>query len=170
MGFDFEKIEGWKELTGRQQKFCLAFLRSGNGSAAAKDAGYSARSAEAQASKLRSHPIIRSVITQLRDQFYSEEIMSEAEAQAVLSRIARGKLKNVMNSAGTLIPENDDGIIASISTSESAKGSSLSVKLRDPVAAIAQLAKLQGWGEKEDATTVEVGGVSFSFDFKRGDS
>jgi hypothetical protein len=39
--------------------------------------------------------------------------------------------------------------------------------MRDPVAAISLLAKLKGWGDKSDAATVQVGGVTFSFDFKR---
>ena len=165
--FDFGAVPGWEELTERQQQFCLAFLRSGNGSQAAREAGYSAKSSEAQASKLKANPLIRSCIAALREQAYSAESLSQAEAEAVLSRIARSRMGDCITPAGNLKLDQDRGGIASVSMSESAKGSSTSVKLRDPVAAITLLAKMKGWGEKDDVAAVQVGGVTFTFDFKR---
>jgi hypothetical protein len=165
---DFSKIQGWNELTARQKAFCLGFLRSGNGAAAAREAGYAPASAEARASKLKSHPLVSACLRQMREMMFEEEGVSLAESRAILSRIARSRIGDVMNSAGGIMPDQDRGGIASLSVSESDKGSSTSVRLRDPVAALSLLAKLNGWGEEKETAAVEVAGVTFTFDFKRG--
>lgn len=165
--YDFSKIDGWDSLTSRQKSFCLAFLRCGNASEAARQAGYSCKNADAQGAKLKANAVIRCCIDELRKQSFAAEAVSAEEAEAILSRIARGRLGDVVTSSGSLLLDQDRGSLASVSMAESAKGSSVSVKMRDPVAALSLLAKLKGWGDKSDAATVQVGGVTFSFDFKR---
>lgn len=166
--FDFSKISGWDELSARQKEFCLAFLRCGNGAAAARSAGYATKSADAQASKLKNNPLVRSCIAELRNQQFAAESVSQEEAEAILSRIARSQIGGVLSSGGSVNLDADQGGVASVSMAESAKGCSVSVKMRDPVSAISLLSKLKGWGVKEEAAAVQVGGVTFTFDFKRG--
>ena len=38
MEIDFEKLDGWASLSDRQQRFVVAYLKSGNGSAAVREA------------------------------------------------------------------------------------------------------------------------------------
>lgn len=116
---------------------------------------------------MKANAVIRCCIEELRKQTFAAEAVSAEEAEAILSRIARGRLGDVVTPSGSLLLDQDRGSLASVSMAESAKGSSVSVKMRDPVAALSLLAKLKGWGDKSDAATVQVGGVTFSFDFKR---
>lgn len=50
------------ELTNRQRKFINAYLKHGNGTQAAKDAGYSEKTAQVQASRLLTYAMVRQEI------------------------------------------------------------------------------------------------------------
>ena len=82
-------------LTPKQRKFCLEFRKNnGNQKLAAIAAGYSVKTADAQASKLVKKSEVQKYITQLAEDAKRKTIMSIDERQEVLTAIARDSKKD----------------------------------------------------------------------------
>lgn len=77
-------------LNARQKKFVLAYCRLGVGKTAAIEAGYSARSAEAQASVLLSDQKVSKAIRDQADSSRSNTIADIAELREWWSKLLRG--------------------------------------------------------------------------------
>lgn len=170
MEIDFEKLDGWSSLSDRQQRFVVAFLKSGNGSAAVRAAGYSPHRADVTASKLKKDVKVAAVIAAARQELFKSRIPSLEEAMATLGDIMRGRVGNFITPAGDidLGKVRDAGPeVAAVDRTVGNNVSNSKLKLRDPVAAIAQLAKLAGWNEKSPEA-VSAGSVNYFFNFSRG--
>ena len=170
LDIDFETINGWRDLNSRQQKFCLGFLKSGSATQAAKDAGYSPKSAEVIGAKLRKHIKVRAVLAELRRALWKSEALTIDESQAICARIARARLGDYM-AGGEVNPalvQNGDQAVESFSAGNEDSGPQ--VKLRDPIKAIKLAAELAGWTKKDDANVSSVGSVNYFFGFRRGEA
>lgn len=80
------------KLTEKQKKFCDEYIKLGNATQAAIKAGYSAKYANTNASKLLQNTTIKSYIDERMEQLASERIMSAQEAVELLSSIARAEI------------------------------------------------------------------------------
>ena len=78
-------------LNQRQKLFASEYIKLGNGTQAAINAGYSPRTSGAQAEKLLKKAEIKSFITAEIEKMHDANIMSAKEALSILSDIARGK-------------------------------------------------------------------------------
>ena len=79
-------------LNERQKKFISEYiLNGGNGTAAAKAAGYAPASAKVTASKLLANAEIRAAIDERLEKIHSERVADERELLAILTSIARGE-------------------------------------------------------------------------------
>lgn len=83
------------KLSPKQEKFCLEFRRrDGAKKEAAIAAGYSTKTAAAQATELLKNPEIIRRIAQLANDAERKAIISINERQEVLSKIARDETKD----------------------------------------------------------------------------
>lgn len=80
------------KLTEKQKRFCDEYIKLGNATQAAIKAGYSAKYANTNASKLLQNTTIKSYIDERMEQLASERIMSAQEAVELLSSIARAEI------------------------------------------------------------------------------
>ena len=78
-------------LNQRQKLFASEYIKLGNGTQAAINAGYSPKTSGAQAEKLLKKTEIKSFITAETEKMHDENIMDAKEALSILSDIARGK-------------------------------------------------------------------------------
>lgn len=78
-------------LNQRQKLFASEYIKLGNGTQAAINAGYSERTASSQSERLLRNVEIKRFIQVEVEKMHSENIMDAKEALSILSDIARGK-------------------------------------------------------------------------------
>ena len=76
-------------LNARQKKFAEYYAQSGNAAESAVKAGYSAKYANTNASKLLQNTTIANYIKELSEKLKDERIMTAKDRQVLLSDIAR---------------------------------------------------------------------------------
>lgn len=74
----------------KHEKFCNEYIKDMNATQAAIRAGYSEKTAGAQASKLLKIVNIKTRVTELRDAYFNENIMTAQQVEYELTRIALG--------------------------------------------------------------------------------
>ena len=170
MEIDFSQIASWNRLNARKQAFCLAFVRTGVGAEAARQAGYSGKTAARTAHALLADPLVAGAIRQIRDALFAAETLSLAEARAILSRKARCHIGEVMDPAGNISPElvRKHGQVKSFATEESRFGVNVKAEMPDPISAIGLLARISGWTDRREAAAHDVGGVRITVDLGGG--
>lgn len=77
------------KLNARQKKFTEYYAQSGNAAESAVKAGYSAKYANTNASKLLQNTTIANYIKELSEKLKDERIMTAKDRQVLLSDIAR---------------------------------------------------------------------------------
>lgn len=77
------------KLNARQKKFAEYYVQSGNAAESAVKAGYSAKYANTNASKLLQNTTIANYIKELSEKLKDERIMTAKDRQVLLSDIAR---------------------------------------------------------------------------------
>lgn len=77
------------KLNARQRKFAEYYAQSGNAAESAVKAGYSAKYANTNASKLLQNTTITNYIKELSEKLKDERIMTAKDRQVLLSDIAR---------------------------------------------------------------------------------
>nr|DAG64256.1 MAG TPA: Terminase small subunit [Bacteriophage sp.] len=77
------------KLNTRQKKFAEYYVQSGNAAESAVKAGYSAKYANTNASKLLQNTTIANYIKELSEKLKDERIMTAKDRQVLLSDIAR---------------------------------------------------------------------------------
>ena len=77
------------ELNARQRKFAEYYAQSGNAAESAVKAGYFAKYANTNASKLLQNTTIANYIRELSEKLKDERIMTAKDRQVLLSDIAR---------------------------------------------------------------------------------
>ncbi len=140
------------------EKFCLAYVKGKTQAQAAIDAGYSPKTAYSIGNRLLKKVEISGRIKQLQRKAVSNTIMSVKERKERLSEIARARLTDFV-AAG----ENGARINVTLESAHSAALQEVTtevvkiggkdsdteahitkLKLRDPIAAIAELNKMEG--------------------------
>lgn len=171
-----EQQELFDKLTQLQQRVATNVLAGMSQRAAYFQAGGSAKtdlSADATVSELLSNPNVKSFMDAMKRQAVSDAIMSRDEAMAILTQLARGNLVDIVKfktanvgkdmetgedlnqTAWTIdesLQETDPEKLIIISELEVGKNGP-KIKQHSKSAAIALLAKMQGW---ESAQKVEV--------------
>jgi len=160
---EFPKL---KALNDRQRAFVMAYHDCHNATAAAKQAGYSVRTAGKIGPRLTGRPNIKAALDELRDYLFRQQIMNKTEAAALLSNMARGRITDLLDENGEIDPrlvkQHGAETVKRIAREETKFGLNRELELHDPRAAIETLAKIMGW--LKDERTVDLNGVSFHFD------
>lgn len=80
-----------KPLTERQRRFCLAYHKCLNASAAAREAGYNPKIAGQEGSALLKRPQVQNYLRELTAPTEKASIASREERLEILSNLARGR-------------------------------------------------------------------------------
>ncbi|NHI68997.1 terminase small subunit [Lactococcus garvieae] len=80
------------KLTEKQKKFADFYIKLGNATQAALDAGYSKRTAYSQGQRLLKNVEVKRYIEQRMEEISNERIMSAKEAIILISDIANGNI------------------------------------------------------------------------------
>lgn len=106
--------EAFDSLNLKQQRFVLSYIGCVNGTQAAKEAGYSAKTAHQQACALLKHPNVREAIQQQKREQFKRMHMEADELLALIAGQARGQLGTVLH----VTPDGDPYIDLSKATPE----------------------------------------------------
>lgn len=96
----------YEELDKRQKKFCREFAKApGNAAAAARRAGYSAKSARQQASELLANPNISEEVERIQEELAAKEEEALEKVIEMLKAVALQNPKDILD------PEYENEII-----------------------------------------------------------
>lgn len=84
------------KLTPKQKKFADEYIKTGNATQSAIEAGYSEAYAKARSAEMSVNVGIKSYIEQRMKKIESNRIMGQKEAVELLTSIARGELKETV--------------------------------------------------------------------------
>lgn len=84
------------KLTEKQKRFADEYIKLGNATQAAIEAGYSKKYANTNVSKLLQNTTIKSYLAERMQSIDSERIMSAKEAVELLTGIGRGEVKETV--------------------------------------------------------------------------
>lgn len=139
-------------LKPKIEAFCLAYVRTLNSAQAARDAGYSVKTARTQGSKLLTKGDVIARVKDLTDEKFRALHMSADETIARVSMIARADVRKLYGPDGELKPVHElsdeaAAAVAGIETDElrNADGDIIGkvrkVKYRDPTQSLRMLAE-----------------------------
>lgn len=142
----------------KQESFCLEYFKSGNATEAALKAGYSVRSIRSIASELLTKPNVQKRLEELRKKAEDESVMSVLERKQRLTEIARARISDFVRCEGgkariaVNLESLNSAAIQEVVSEEVQIGKRdgaipaviTKLKLRDPVAAIAELNRMDG--------------------------
>lgn len=145
-------------LNDRQEAFCQSYARVANATQAAKDAGYSEKTAYAQGFRLLKDAEIVARIDEIKAERFRALHMDKDETLALLARQARFTLKGLIkveNGAPVVDLENatPDQLDALAEASLSETGV-LKIKGPNVLGALTTLAKIQGLMKEQVELTV----------------
>lgn len=144
--------KGLEKLNHRQLLFVMFFLKSGNATQAAIDAGYSPKSAGQVGHKLLKKVEIKQAISSYQETIVTDTVLSQREALEILSRQARSDLGKYTSTSGYVDIEKmkADGVpIKKITVRETEHGSTTIVEVPDNQHAIVIIGKMLGWDQPE---------------------
>jgi hypothetical protein len=131
-----------KSLTDQQKSFVEEYLACWNAAEAARRAGYSAKTARHQASRLLTIANIRAVI----DKRLTEKAMSADEVLARLTEIARADLRDILRVDATgnptgfdLSPDKPLYLVKKVRIAETELGRTVSIELHDVQSALVKM-------------------------------
>ena len=143
------------ELNDRASAFVIEYLKDYNATRSAIAAGYSLKTAFASGFRLLQDPRVQAKLQAFKAERRKTAILSFEERAAILSEIAAGRLSN-------FVKVSAPGLVAIQATEDTLNSAALSdidqrvlsenqggglitkLKIRDPVAAIAELNKMYG--------------------------
>lgn len=120
-------------MTTRQEQFALSYIKTGNATEAAKEAGYSLQTAYSQGQRLLKKAEVQQFIQELREQNNSQKIADAREMQEILTSIIR----KVMDEEVIVVEGAGEGYSV-------ARKVRKEPSLNDVVKAINTLGKMQG--------------------------
>lgn len=131
----YRKAVNGLALNHKQEKFCLAYAKSGNARQSYLDAGYKCKPeiADASASQLLKNPKVQTRLAELRDKAANDAIADIREIQETLTRI----LRKEENEEVIVVEGDGDGC-------SSARKLKKEPALKDIINAATTLAKMQG--------------------------
>jgi phage terminase small subunit len=136
-------------LTQKQIAFCVHYFESGNGTEAAKLAGYKPKTAYASAWENLRKPEIQAYLAELRQKTESEAVANVLERKRVLTEIVRARCGDYTDEYGNLTVEGQDKLrtaaVQELRTERTKNGGlRTTLKLRDPVVAVQELNRMDG--------------------------
>lgn len=145
-------MAAWDRLKPNKRAFCEYYIVKSNGAEAAKQAGYSAKTAKAKGSQLLTLIDIQDVIEGLQGERSRLAIMSFDQRAQILSRIAEGTVASMLvadktneldgkgvHKSGPALGSISHSKASSTSSQGDSESERWSVKTRDPIAAIHEL-------------------------------
>ncbi len=96
-----------RELTQKQERFCIEYTRDGNATRAAIAAGYSPKTAQEQGSRLLSKVIVKSRIKTMTEHLFKDVTIEKSELMLALKRILLFDIRKLWDSEGRRIPINE---------------------------------------------------------------
>lgn len=157
------KTRGTRSIDGtteQQKLFAYAYFNNrGNGTEAAKTAGYSAKSATAVASRLLTYANIKALLKELQDEVRERAIVTKEQIAAELAKIGFSDIRKLFDENNRLldIKEIPDDIAATLSSVEVDQlwgftpagkvqtGETKKVKIWDKIRALSALVDLYGF-------------------------
>lgn len=137
-----------RKLTAKQEAFCVNYVALNNGKLAAIKAGYSERTAKAIAYENLTKLYLNERIAELRATLPRDpDIATVEERQKRLTEFIRADLMNFIDKNGTPTLTKDipnAGAVAEYAVRQTQFGESRSIKLQNPISAIAELNKMGG--------------------------
>lgn len=150
------------KLTQRQENFCRNFFETGNATEAAIAAGYSPKTARFSASRLLTKVNISEKLFELNEFADDESVGHVLERKQILTQIMRGKFADFMFN---LTPEKlRNSALQTLKVTEvtiggegkdELKKKTTTIKLRDPIEAIAELNKMDHVYDIVAPTTID---------------
>ena len=146
------------KMTLKQRRFVMAYLKSGNATDAAIKAGYSRDTARQMGTENLSKPVIQAAISKVNEVTDDKDVADIHERKKTLSEIVRGRV-------GHFITAGADGVVPNVGpknvnsaalemvesrcvTAGEGDGKQAAtitkIKVKDQVAAIAELNKMEG--------------------------
>jgi phage terminase small subunit len=133
-------------LTQKQETFCLKYFELGNATEAALIAGYSPKTVRHIASINLTKVNIQSRLQELRQKAEDAAISTVRERQKILTQIQRATVADFVDEHGNLDIDSKEKLntaaVAEIKTERTLTGIKTTLKLRDPVGAIAEHNKM----------------------------
>lgn len=172
VGTKFENCPTFQSIELRHQKFLLNYLKHGNAGKAAREAGFSARTADQQASRLLRIVKVSKALSEVNAILQEADVATAKEVQQRLTRIARACITDVCswNKDGLVFTANSDeldrdtaSLIKRIRVTEkvSQKGdwteTRTEIELHDVMDALDKLARIHGLYKDK----VEITGKSY---------
>jgi len=149
--------------TQKQEDFCLKYVETGKAGQAAIDAGYSPKTAEAIASHNLIKPIVKARIEELRKMAVDASIASIIERKQKLTEITRANIPDFVEDSGIKVEKKSPnvGAVSEVTTKTKVyrKGGEpvniTTLKLHNPIQAIAELNKMEHIYEPGDGVVVD---------------
>jgi len=132
-------------MNARMEMFCLEYIKSGNATQSAINAGYSKRSARMQGQRLMTNDDIKARLQELSAEMESEKIAQGKELQETLTSIIRQQTKEEV----IVVEGCGDGVSEAVTKTKKPN-------LKDVIKAVETLAKMQGLMTTNAQVTVAV--------------
>lgn len=141
-------------LTQKQETFCLKYFELGNATEAAIIAGYSCKTAQTIAAENLGKPMIIERLKELRQVAEDTSIATVVERKQVLTEIIRERFGNFIKADGVELELTDENLrsaaLQEIRITDftggkdgRAKEKTTTIKLHNPIQAIAELNKME---------------------------
>ncbi len=120
-------------MTAKQKRFCEEFVKTGNATQSAINAGYSEKTANEQGARLLTKVSIKSYIRSLQDEIKNENILDATKMQEVLTSIILQESEEEV----IVVEGCGDGMSEAVTKTKTASNA-------DRIKAIQLLARMQG--------------------------
>lgn len=120
-------------MTAKQKRFCEEFVKTGNATQSAINAGYSEKTANEQGARLLTKVSIKSYIRSLQDEIKNENIIDATKMQEVLTSIILQESEEEV----IVVEQCGDGMSEAVTKTKTASNA-------DRIKAIQLLARMQG--------------------------
>lgn len=120
-------------MTARQKRFCEEFVKTGNATQSAKDAGYSEKTAYSTGQRMLKNVEVQSYIHSLQDEIKNNNILDARQMQEVLTSIILKESEEEV----IVVEGCGDGISEAVTKTKTASN-------QDRIRAIQLLARMQG--------------------------
>ena len=144
------------KLTQRQETFCLKYFEVGNATEAALIAGYAPKYCATNTDKLLKNTKIKARLEELRQKAEDATVATVLERKQILTEIARGRFADFMKN---LTPEKLNSAalqeIKVVSHGGDDPTKTTTIKLHNPINAIAELNKMERIYEAEGSVIID---------------
>lgn len=154
-----DALETPKTLNDRQEAFCQFYARSANATQAAKDAGYSQKTAYAQGFRLLKDAEILSRLSDIKAERWRAAHMTPDETLALIAKRSRFNLKGLIKMDGGVpvvdLENATDDQLECLSEASMSESGVLKVKGPNVDASLTTMAKIHGLLKDKVEITVD---------------